>query len=150
MSNHPLSRRRIPNVIRRRHEGFRHGRHQGLKAMCRHVRRTMHPPSTGYGRSRPGFQSRSSITCGQFLPPAYQPAESRASGKSCPYRTSKAMCPPRMGPETVARPGVARGTGIQHTVFNRGPEPGDHLVQDRLQDCIHRKYKATRRRFECD
>ncbi|WP_392356104.1 hypothetical protein [Bacteroides fragilis] len=60
------------------------------------------------------------------------------------------MCPPRMGPETVARPGVARGTGIQHTVFNRGAVRPlvDDVVPQLL--CIHRKYKATRRRFECD
>ncbi|WP_192922682.1 hypothetical protein [Parabacteroides merdae] len=72
VSNRPPSRGRIPNVIRRRHLGFRHGRHQRLKAMCRHYEN--HAPGTGE-RSRSGFQSRSSITCGQILPPAYQPAE---------------------------------------------------------------------------
>ena len=51
VSNHPLSRRRIPNVIRRRHLGFRHGRHQGLKAMCRHVRRTT-PRHGGNGQGQ--------------------------------------------------------------------------------------------------
>lgn len=49
--NHPLSRRRIPNVIRRRHLGFRHGRHQRLKAMCRHVRRTT-PRHGGNGQGQ--------------------------------------------------------------------------------------------------
>ena len=69
----PLSRRRIPNVIRRPHEGFRHGRYRQGKAMCRHVRRIT--PWHGGKRSRSGFQSRSSIICGQILPPAYQQAE---------------------------------------------------------------------------
>lgn len=111
VSNQPPSRRRIPNVIRRRHLGFRHGRHQRLKAMCRHYENHASPKHRVWPVEA-GFQPRSSITCGQFLPPAYRPAESRASGKSCPYRTSKAMCPPRMGPETAAQPNVARGTGF--------------------------------------
>lgn len=66
----PPSRRRIPNVIRRPHPGFPHGRHRQRKAMCRYSGN--HAPAQGR-RSRSGFQRCSSITCGQFPASAYRP-----------------------------------------------------------------------------
>lgn len=105
----PVSRRRIPNVIRRRHSGFRHSRHRTCKGTCRH--------SGNRKRTAQGKGGKAGIsTEPQFtrLEPVLSPANTTDdTGSSCtrgPYQVFKGMCRPDESPEQkVARPHMHEG-----------------------------------------
>ena len=105
----PVSRRRIPNVIRRRHSGFRHSRHRTCKGTCRHSGNRK-KNSTGKG-GKAGISREPQFT---RLEPVSSPANTTDdTGSSCtrgPYQVFKGMCRPDESPEQkVARPHMHEG-----------------------------------------
>ena len=107
----PVSRRRIPNVIRRRHSGFRHSRHRTCKGTCRHSGNRQKEQHRAKG-ARPGFQqsrnSHSWSLCHLLL------TRQMTQGSSCtrgPYQDFLKGCAVRMSPpeQKVARPHMHEG-----------------------------------------
>ena len=106
----PVSRRRIPNVIRRRHSGFRHSRHRTCKGTCRHSGNRKKRTAQGKG-GKAGISTEPQFT---RLEPVSSPANTTDdTGSSCtrgPYQVFKGMCRPDESPEQkVARPHMHEG-----------------------------------------
>lgn len=120
----PPLRRRIPNVIRRRHLGFLHGRHQERKAMCRHI-----PETTPQHREDDQGQNLTVQLCNLRLTPSPRLSPggaSQASNKSCAYQAVKAMC--HLNETDNDNNGSATGYStrnrVQSTVNILNPEAG--------------------------
>lgn len=120
----PPSRRRIPNVIRRRHKASCTGDIDCIKS-CAGI--FENHAQHGGRRSRSGFQRCSSITCGQFPHlPGYHPDERHGpAAKAARIRRLK----PCAGLNETAdsngsATGYCTGNRVQPTVCIRYPEPG--------------------------
>lgn len=103
----PPSRRRIPNVIRRRHKASCTGDIDSIKS-CAGI--FENHAQHGGRRSRSGFQRCSSITCGQILHPGYHLDERHGPAERAAHiKRLKPCADLNETDKTVAQPDIARG-----------------------------------------
>lgn len=118
----PPSRRRIPNVIRRRHKASCTGDIDSIKS-CAGI--FENHAQHGGRRSRSGFQRCSSITCGQFLHPGYHLDERHGPAERAAHIKRLKPC---AGLNETDKNGSATGyctrNRIQPTVYVQYPEAG--------------------------
>lgn len=107
----PVSRRRIPNVIRRRHSGLRHSRHRTCKGTCRHSGNRKKRTTQDKG-GKAGISTEPRFT---RLEPLSSPAnttdDTGSSRTRGPYQIFKGMCRPDepLPEQKVARPHMHEG-----------------------------------------